>query len=516
MLPRSTVSDVLNGKRAPREDLLRAFVQALGAADDVAAWLDAQNRACEGRVTLRQVAQPPLSVTPSPALLSALVDVPMSEVGCFAELVDIVLAAHAASESAGAAAACISIDFDTGAEPRRRSSVVVRDNGPGMDRQALTGACAVAWASRAGQQWLGANFFIATARLGGHVTIRSTRADLPEWTVMTWDLRELARSGTWMVPVYTEAKTEADDHGTEITVTGLRELWRPQKGAALRKALGDLYSHPLTQRTLLMEVNARAVLPRRPCTWAPTRSIQRASREISAVQHIDVPLQPVPVCTGCRHVSPLGAEACAECGGRLALCVRRIWGWLGIQRYLHSTDYGIDFIRNGRKILFRDKSLFTWHNEDTYEYELEYPSDHHKGRMVGEVHCDHVPVSLTKDSFNRDSPEWRQVVRVMRGEGPLRPLHGRNLGYPINNSPLAVLFNGFRRCDPGLRYLVPGDGQRALHAVAGEWARHFRAGEPEFEHDDRWYQAAARHDALRRSGGGNAPPEEPDARDFPL
>ena len=30
---------------------------------------------------------------------------------------------------------------------------------------------------------------------------------------------------------------------------------------------------------------------------------------------------------------------------------KRLTGWVGIQRYADPNDYGIDFIRNGRKIL---------------------------------------------------------------------------------------------------------------------------------------------------------------------
>ena len=43
-------------------------------------------------------------------------------------------------------------------------------------------------------------------------------------------------------------------------------------------------------------------------------------------------------------------------------------------------------------------------------------------------------------------------------------LHGRN------NTPLARLYDGFRRNDPGLNYLVPGNGQVGHEEKAREWA----------------------------------------------
>src|SRR6266704_1031316 len=87
---------------------------------------------------------------------------------------------------------------------------------------------------------------------------------------------------------------------------------------------------------------------------------------------------------------------CVECGSEhLELRPRRIHGWLGVQRYLDESDYGIDFLRHGREIRSADKSLFTWSNpatgETLDEYPIEIPAN--QGRLVGEIHIDHVPVN---------------------------------------------------------------------------------------------------------------------------
>jgi hypothetical protein len=178
---------------------------------------------------------------------------------------------------------------------------------------------------------------------------------------------------------------------------------------------------------------------------------------------------------------------------------RRIWGWIGVQRYLHESDYGIDFMRHQRKILFRDKQLFTWgavEDNQMLEYPVEMPR---AGRIIGEIHCDHVPVNFTKTAFDYDSAEWRQVVRTIRGDGPLMPLHCKRLGYPVNDSPLGLLFSAFRRNDPGIRYLTPGDGRHAIHEKTRAWAAQFHSGEPTFQTDQMWYEAVLYHDKLNNS-----------------
>ena len=100
------------------------------------------------------------------------------------------------------------------------------------------------------------------------------------------------------------------------------------------------------------------------------------------------------------------------------------------------------------------------------EYPIEVP---YEGRIVGEIHIDHVRVNYQKNAFEYDTVEWKHVVRTLRGDGPLRPNIARAAGYATNESPIGRLFTGYRRLDPGLKYLVPGDGDHAIHekAVSG-------------------------------------------------
>ena len=221
--------------------------------------------------------------------------------------------------------------------------------------------------------------------------------------------------------------------------------------------------------------------------------------------NIDVPLADRYACLDCGHWQDDAGPDCEGCGSsRLEVRPRRIWGWLGIQRYIHPTDYGIDFLRNGRKILLRDVRMFSWTDPDDpagrgeLEYPLEVPSG--QGRIIGEIHIDHVPVTYHKNAFEYDTPDWRRVVRTLRGDGPLLPGRAKTLGIPENTSHLAKLVAGYRRNDPGLKYLTPGDGKHAMHEKAKEWAERFRKGDPEFQTDEKWYAQAELHD--------NPPPEK--------
>ena len=109
---------------------------------------------------------------------------------------------------------------------------------------------------------------------------------------------------------------------------------------------------------------------------------------------------------------------------------RRVHGWIGLQRYLSRNDFGIDFLRNGRKLEIKNKDLFAWMGESDSP-DVEYPIDdpRNRGRIVGEIHLDHCRVTYMKDRFDRSDPAWNDMVQIVRGEGPLRPDIARQSGY---------------------------------------------------------------------------------------
>jgi hypothetical protein len=176
-----------------------------------------------------------------------------------------------------------------------------------------------------------------------------------------------------------------------------------------------------------------------------------------AIILVDRAAVPTFICQSCgaTYDDPNDESRCTGCAGITLRTESRVWGWIRVQRYSDQSDYGIDFFKRGRKVLRRDKSCFIW-TTDGGDAELEYPIDSPgRGRIVGEIHCDHVPVNLVRTEFLHDSPAWRHVVKAIRGGGPLRP-HAALQGFERSDSPLARIFDGYRREDPGLRCLVMG------------------------------------------------------------
>ncbi|WP_462183462.1 ATP-binding protein, partial [Frankia sp. AgKG'84/4] len=341
---------------------------------------------------------------------------------------------------------------------------------------------------------------------------------------VTLNLQKMASRDSFVVPVIREQKDDPAEHGTQVIISNLKqeqhELLSRQQ-AKIRRALGDVYSYLLREKGFLLRLDGKAVPPIMPCAWGENRATIQRNTRYPAFIEIDSPLKPMKACMSCGRWQDLTAKECEECGeSRLEWRDRRIFGWVGIQRYSHKSDYGIDFLRNGRKILIRDVRLFSWEdpNEPGSRAEVEYPVEvPNEGRIIGEIHIDHVRVNYQKNAFEYETPEWKHVVRTLRGAGPLRPNIARDNGYPSNESPIGRLFTGYRRLDPGLKWLVPGDGSSSIHAKAREWGGLFRDGDQKYQSDHIWYEAAKQHDESKARAAASTPeiPLEPDgsARD---
>jgi Histidine kinase-, DNA gyrase B-, and HSP90-like ATPase len=472
-----------------------------------------------------------LDLTPDPRILEILGEIPYQPWQCLAELVDNSFDEFFSdSDRAPDEPAAIYMTLPKATSSAEDAMVNVVDSGRGMSRAALEKALRAGYSGRArfGSLGLfGMGFNIATARLGNRTEVRTSRAGDVHWVVTEIDFREMQRRESFHVPLRYEAKDDPSLHGTQITVRDLNpkmleSLKRQSTMSAVKQKLGSLYSYLLRDTSPIPEVpdtalagrgialylNSKRIAPWLPCVWAASRTVSYRGAEITAVQIVSHRLSDAYACMRCGHWQRhYDVDRCVECGGEsLELRPRRVHGWLGVQRYLHESEFGIDFLRNGRKILIDEKALFTWEDPDTgdtvYEYPIEIP--YGQGRLVGEIHLDHVPVIYQKTDFDRASREWREAVLHLRGEGPMRGKKAKERGYPENDSPLGKLFKAFQQNDPGLRCLIPGDGRHATHELAREWGILFHRRLPEYQTDEKWYEAAARHDEIKnreRTGG---------------
>ncbi len=458
-------------------------------------------------------AQELLDITPSPRILQVLGDIEFDHWQCIAELVDNGFDEFLEIKRVDPNwAEPLHVTIIAPSAGEVEPTLEVRDNGRGIEIETIRNAVRAGFSGNNPFDKLGLfgmGFNISTARLGNVARVLSKRAGEAEWRGVEIDLLAIGQLGQFKVPVISEPADDPTEHGTRVVVSKLKPdprdyFTRAQNLGRLRTKLGDVYSHLLEREGFNLYVSGQPARPRRACVWDASRSVTRrrygSVETIPAVITIDHPLSDMAACGNCRHWQPPGQPQCATCGSKdLSVRSRAITGWLGIQRYTHTSDFGVDFMRNGRKILLRDKRLFEWQDPEAdsgpvREYPVEVP---YEGRIAGEIHIDHVPVNYQKNAFEYDGQAWRAVVLALRGEGPLllkkRSDHGYNAS---NDSPLARLFDGFRRNDPGLNYLVPGNGRAALKHKAVEWAQACRAGDPDYQGDEKWYAAAKQHDEL--------------------
>ena len=286
-----------------------------------------------------------INVSPHPRLLGVLGDIEFAPWQCIAELVDNSFDEFLRQMAAGERhsetdAPTVWVSLPARSSGPRDAEVWVRDNGPGMTVDRLNSALRAGWSGndRFGRLGLyGVGFNIATARLGHVAVVKTARAEDHVWTVVTLDLRALARSDHYDLPVTFEPKPPGE-HGTTVVIRELKPehhdtLSRQQ--SKIRNSLGDVYSHLLAERGFRLMVDQHAAKPRRPCLWDESRHVARGGDRVPAVMKIDEYLPDRQVCLDCGVWQDGADKRCAACDSdRLKVEQRRIWGWLGIQRYL--------------------------------------------------------------------------------------------------------------------------------------------------------------------------------------
>lgn len=474
-----------------------------------------------------------MDITPSPRILRMLGEIEFDEWQCIAELVDNAFDDFTDLWQAGATwpgGYKVSVTLPGPGASLAGSEVIVRDTGQGMSREKLEDAVRAGWSSNDRFDKLGLfgmGFNVSTARLGSRTRVLTTRADDPEWIGVEIDFDTLGPD--FQAKDISEPKSDPSEHGTRIEIGRLKTRhaeWLQRNAENLRGILGRVYSWILANRPFELWVQGVRVKPRVACRWGDDRYVVygsgASSEKIPAYIEIDQKYDPADACDRCGNWQQPGKEVCDECGStELRHRDRRIHGWLGIQRHLDKREFGIDFIRNGRKILQHDTRLFQWSNpnDPLAGVDTEYPVELaiQGGRIIGEIHLDHVPVTYQKDAFEYGDRGWKAAVDFLRGPGPMLPQKAKAAGYGENTSPLARLIKGYRRNDPGLRNLVPGDGTRPIHEETRAWARKFWQGDPDYQSDQRWWDAVVSHEQRKKqakqdkANGGSAGTADEDA-----
>ncbi len=468
-------------------------------------------------------------LTPDPRVLQMLGEINLSQWRCLAELIDNSIDGFMSAEHLESPITNPEVVITVPRTDTPMARVTVRDNGPGMSSETLEHAVRAGWSGNSPLGSLGLfgmGFNIATARLGMVTEVWTSREGDPTEIGVRIDLDELKAQRNFKVARQSRPKATTSAHGTEIVISKLKPeqrtwLARSQNVTTMRKHLARAYSALLSPETgpaiFRLELNGSRVQARRHCTWSADRYVETSVGTVHAVERFNVQLPPRGYCATCMQTLPENEVTCptGSSSCRVVALDRRVRGWVGIQRHLHDTDFGLDIIRNGRKIELGIKDLFEWREGENSE--IEYPTDDQRkrGRFVGEIHLDHCRVSYTKDRFERDDPAWDEMVRVVRGEGPLQPLKAKTLGFGTNNSPLFRLYQAFRRTSPqgknGLwsRILVVKLNERAL-----EMARLFESNDPEYLGDERWWQLVEEQDSAvlgapaPTTPGGTEPPPE--------
>lgn len=462
-----------------------------------------------------------LDLTPAPRVLQMLGEINLEVWRCLAELIDNSIDGFIDASRSGNPINRPQVGVTIPTSNSENARVQVADNGPGMSIETLENALRAGWSGNDALSKLGLfgmGFNIASARMGLVTEVWTTRAGDLEWVGVRIDLNELRATGNYRVPRQTRPKHDPSVHGTEITITRLKPeqrayLAKSNNRTAVRKHLARAYSSLLTTSevgTIRLEFSGSRIDPLRPCVWSAERFVELPDNtKVHAVEHFNVPLAPRRFCNHCMRTLSRDEESCptgsTDCS--IIESERRLRGWVGLQRYLDKSEFGIDLIRNGRKIEIGNKDLFTWSDGDVVE--VEYPIDdpRSRGRFIGEIHLDHCQVSYTKNRFERDDPAWAEMVRVVRGDGPLRPNAARQQGYADNQSPLYKLFQAFRRSSPqgknGLwsRVLVVQDNDRAQQ-MAAEFAK----DDVEYLSDERWWQLVEEQDKRILGDAPNSPP----------
>ena len=456
-----------------------------------------------------------LDITPTPRILRTLGEIPFQTWQCIAELVDNSIDAFLSNTGLEDREQRITVTWSSDSVGAADRTLEVSDNAAGMSIDQLQNAVRAGYTSNdpIGNLGLfGMGFNIATARLGEETTILSTRSGDADWVGVKIDFQKLIDSKKFDAPIIRKAKSNPEENGTRITISKLKtgilgEL--SNKESEIRQRLELIYTPLLSEHDITITVKGKQLRAKNYCVWSESRYVRYNNQNDAARITIDRSFGSAlfDVSRNC-YLRPDEAEeyfAALQEGAVFPTHIvereKRLTGWLGIQRYADPNDFGIDFIRNGRKILISDKTFFQYENPLTLQKELQYPVELGTsigGRIVGELHVDYLIPTYQKNDFDRADTSWEQTREAICGVGPFLPKARKAMGFHEDNiSPLCLLVNAYRRVDKGTKCLfAPND-------LAKRYATEFKKGTRDYLDDTKWWKAAQEEDQKNGSGAAS-------------
>jgi hypothetical protein len=455
-----------------------------------------------------------LDITPDPKVLVALTQTPLKPVDALCELIDNGIDAFAAARVLGERIdhRMIEVTVPGSSNVKRQEGAIrVVDNGAGLDREGLANTLRAGFSGKNKYDSLGLfgmGFNIATGKLGRKTTVTTARRNDGFALRVILDLTEIVKSRRFEVPVEQVAKPTNFDHGTIVEVSD----WWPDGSAnagfaselaaiqkiQLRQQLGRRYASILRRGesdAVRIMINQEALEAFEHCVWSEDRFVERKGwGNIPARYSFNDVISTQRRCLLDSSSIPEGATACVECGSEEFRTVEeRVSGWVGIQRYDDNNKFGIDLVRKGRAIRVGEKDAFFNFVDDVGEAVKEYPTDQQTGRIIGEIHLDHVPVDFQKQDFERSTEEWQRAIQYLRGASLLPSSWEADTR---NETPVSKLFQGYRKVrTPGKADMymgrwdeATGKAVRVSRATEADYFARFLAREPGYFDDAKWWE----------------------------
>ena len=313
----------------------------------------------------------------------------------------------------------VRLDFDD-------RSLVVSDDGHGMNGKELAGAMVIAKSDKDGGKLgrfgiglkgactaLGDRFEIVTSPVGSKKWYRARYSE-SEWIrdeSKGWKNFEIKTTGP--------DRGQEDWHGTRVTVDLLTVPLYPNQVSRFRERFGVRYSPYLESGQIAIRVNTVECRPSAP-----------ELDDAHGWSKVDMDL-----------------EFGNRVRGRLGLLRKRSVG----------GQYGIHLFKNGRLIRAFEKFGFSAHPENS--------------RLIGELHLDHVPVNFNKSRFIEESKEYVKTLDRFTKSPDLRRLLSSSQSRARVPAPVGTLMDYFKGSGPAQRLdrrVRQSEAARLLGEAAGK------------------------------------------------